>query len=163
MRNGSGLYIDKEWGLSLSSGQNVREHLLEFERLFVTMKQNLMWSLMNAIFLMIKYGNELKTPLHKMEFFYQVNDELEFFHFSVQISWVSFWSNLAKSLTIPDKKVSILGQNAQPSTYFLNHNNVQAHPCWYSCCWILWCCPQGTTNVVSSSTTMSKKPENAPT
>lgn len=40
--------------------------------------------------------NKLKTPFHEIKFFYQINEELEFFPFSVQNPWFLFEVTLPK-------------------------------------------------------------------
>lgn len=47
---------------------------------------------------MIESVNKLKTPFHEIKFFYQINEELEFFHFSVQNPGFLFEVTLPKPL-----------------------------------------------------------------
>lgn len=53
---------------------------------------------------MIESVNKLKTPFHEIKFFYQINEELEFFHFSVQNPGFLFEVTLPKPLLFQTTK-----------------------------------------------------------
>lgn len=61
---------------------------------------------------MIQCVNKLKTPFNEMKFFYQINEELEFFHFSVQNPWFLFEVTLPTLLLFQTTKYNIWEQNA---------------------------------------------------
>lgn len=64
---------------------------------------------------MIKCVHKLTTPFNEMKFFYQINEELEFFHFTVQNPWFLFEITLPNPLLLQTTKSVFWGKmpNAQ--------------------------------------------------
>lgn len=74
--------------------------MLESEVLSVIIKQRKFKTIFDEYhtFKQLNVLNKLKAPSNEMKYFYQINEELEFFHFSVQNPWGFFEVTLPNPL-----------------------------------------------------------------